>query len=56
MQNDASTSISVPDMKKIIEASGHQADIVDFAAIAAAATEEQAQPKAAPKKKEEEKK
>jgi prolyl-tRNA synthetase len=34
MQNDATTAISKADMEKIIELSGHKADIIDFAALA----------------------
>lgn len=50
MQNDATTAITSADMKKVIDASNHQAEIIDFAKLNAA------EPTAAPAEKKEEKK
>jgi hypothetical protein len=33
MQNDATTSISNADMKKVIAASNHEAEVIDFSKI-----------------------
>jgi len=48
MQNDATTSISVADMKKIISLSNHEAEVIDFSKLITEA--------AAPEKKEDNKK
>jgi len=39
MQNDATTAITREDMHKIIELSGHKAEILDFGRLASAVTE-----------------
>jgi Ala-tRNA(Pro) deacylase len=48
MQNDATTSISVADMKKVISLSNHEAEVLDFSKLVTEG--------AAPEKKEEAKK
>ena len=40
MQNDATTAISQGDMKKVIEISGHEPEIIDFSKLVSAPAEE----------------
>lgn len=49
MQNDATTSISVADMNKIIELSEHKPEIIDFTKLASAPAEEKKEAPAAKK-------
>lgn len=55
MQNDATSVISIRDMKKVIELSGHEAEVLDFSKIAVADGADEEKKHTAPKGKQEKK-
>lgn len=51
MQNDATTAIKREDIKKIIEISGHNVEVLDFSKLAAEAPKKEEEKKSQPKPK-----